>query len=137
MISSSVSNGEMDDSLSLAASDVEELSGFVTDPALLPLSSSRNARFRADEKLIRVMTKSVNELKLEWSPPEEPSCSRLDQCFLAGSHQAPRQCSPPFFHEVHDELMILWHASGLQPPPPHFWRGSRLQSSASPACGSP
>ncbi len=27
--------------------------------------------------------------------------------------------------------------SGLQPPPPHFWRGSRLQSSASPACGSP
>ncbi len=22
-------------------------------------------------------------------------------------------------------------------PPPHFWRGSRLQSSASPACGSP
>ncbi len=27
--------------------------------------------------------------------------------------------------------------SGLQPPPPHSWRGSRLQSSASPACGSP
>ncbi len=27
--------------------------------------------------------------------------------------------------------------SGLQPPPPpHFWRESRLQSSASPACGS-
>ncbi len=23
------------------------------------------------------------------------------------------------------------------PPPPHFWRGSRLQSSASPACGYP
>ncbi len=23
------------------------------------------------------------------------------------------------------------------PPPPHSWRGSRLQSSASPACGSP
>ncbi len=27
--------------------------------------------------------------------------------------------------------------SGLQPHPPHSWRGSRLQSSASPACGSP
>ncbi len=60
------------------------------------------------------MTKSVNELRLEWSPPEEPSCSRMDQCFLAGRHQAPRQCSSPFFSEVHDELTISWHA----PPPP-------------------
>ncbi len=34
-----VANGEMDDSLSLAASDAEELSGSVTDPALLPPSS--------------------------------------------------------------------------------------------------
>ncbi len=27
--------------------------------------------------------------------------------------------------------------SGLHPPPPHSWRGSRLESSVSPACGSP
>ncbi len=37
-------NDEMDDSLSLAASDAEELPGSVTHPALLPSSSSRNAR---------------------------------------------------------------------------------------------
>ncbi len=28
------------------------------------------------------MTKAVNELGLEWSPPEEPSRSRLDDCFF-------------------------------------------------------
>ncbi len=50
------------------ASEAEELSGSVTDPALLPSSSSRNARLRADEELIHTMTKAVNELRLEWSP---------------------------------------------------------------------
>ncbi len=110
MISFGVSNNEQDDSLSLVASDVEELSGSVTDPALLPSSASRNARLRADEELIRVMTKAVNELRLEWSPPEEPSRSRLDEWFLPGHHQALCQRSYPFFPEVHDELTKLWHA---------------------------
>ncbi len=49
MILFGVSDNELDDSLSLAASDAEELSGSVTDPALLPSSASRNARLRADE----------------------------------------------------------------------------------------
>ncbi len=44
------SDDEMDDSLSLAASDAGELSGSVTDPALLPPSSSRSARPRTDEQ---------------------------------------------------------------------------------------
>ncbi len=65
MISFGVSENELDDSLSLAASDAEELSGSVTDPALLPTSASRNARLRADEELIHVMTKAINELGLE------------------------------------------------------------------------
>ncbi len=59
-----VSDNELDDSLSLAASDAEELSGDVTDPSFLPSSASRNTRLRADEELIRVMTKAVNELGL-------------------------------------------------------------------------
>ncbi len=74
------------------------LSGSVTDPALLPSSASRNARLRADEEFIRVMTKAVNKLGLEWSPPEEPFRSRLDKWFLPGCHQALRQRSSPFFH---------------------------------------
>ncbi len=70
MISFGVSDNELDDSLSLAASVAEELSGSVTDPAFLPSSASRNARLRADEELIRIMTEAVNELGLEWCPPE-------------------------------------------------------------------
>ncbi len=96
MISFGMSDNKLDDCLSLAASDTEELSGSVADPALLPSSASRNARLRADEELIRIMTKAVNELGLEWSPPEEP--------FLPGRHQALRQRSSPFFPEVQDEL---------------------------------
>ncbi len=86
MISFCVSDNELGDSLSLAASDAEYLSGSVTDPALLLSSASCNARLRADEELIRAMTKAVNELGLEWSLPEEPSRSRQDECFFPGRH---------------------------------------------------
>ncbi len=61
----------------------------------LPSSASRNARLRADEELIRVMTKAVNEIGLEWSPPEKPSRSRLDEWFLPGRHQALRPMLVP------------------------------------------
>ncbi len=104
MISFGASDNKLDDSLSLAASYAEELFDSVTDPALLPSSASCNARLRADEELFRVTTKAVNELRLEWSPPEEPSRSRLDEWFLPGRHQALRQRSSPFLPEVHDEF---------------------------------
>ncbi len=110
MISFGGSDDEMDDSLSLAATDGEELSGSVIDPALLPPSSSRSARPRTDEELVRVMKRAVNELGLEWYPSEEPSRSRLDEWFLPGRQQAPRQRSSPFFPEVHDELTKSWRA---------------------------
>ncbi len=118
MISFGVSDNELDDSLSLAASDTEELLGSVTDPTLLPTSSSHNARLRANEELILVMTKAVNEHGLEWSPPEEPSCSRLDEWFLLGHHQALRQCLSPFFPEVHEDLTRSWcspYSSRIRP----------------------
>ncbi len=56
----------------------------------LPLSASCSARLKVDDELIRMMTKAVKELGLEWSP----SRSRLD-CFLPGRHQALRQRSSP------------------------------------------
>ncbi len=118
MISFGVSDNELDDSLSLAASDTEELLGSVTDPTLLPTSSSHNARLRANEELILVMTKAVNEHRLEWSPPEEPSRSRLDEWFLPGHHQALRQCLSPFFPEVHKDLTRSWcspYSSRIRP----------------------
>ncbi len=95
MISFSASYNELDDSLSLATSDAEELSGSLTDPTLLLSSASRNARPRADEELIRVMAKTVNKLGLEWSPPEEPSCSRLDKWFLPGAIRPSANAHPP------------------------------------------
>ncbi len=81
----------MDDSLSLATLDAEELSGSLTDPDLLPLSSLHNARHRTDEELVRVMSKSVNELGLEWSLPEEPSRSG----FSRGAIKPPANARPP------------------------------------------
>ncbi len=104
MILFDVSDNELDDSLSLAASDAEELPGSLADPALLPSSASRSARLKADDELIRVMTKAVNELGLEWYR------SRLDEWFLPGRHQAIRQRSSPFFPKVHDELTKSWRA---------------------------
>ncbi len=109
MISFGVSDNELDDSLSLAGSDAEELWGSVTDLALLPSPASSYTRLM-NEELIRVMTKAVNELELEWSPPEEASRSKLDQWFLPVRLQALRQCSSPFFPEVHNKLTKSWCA---------------------------
>ncbi len=97
----------------LAASDAEECSGFVTDPALLTSSSSRNARLRADEELICIMTKAVNELGLEWSPLRSHLAA---ECFLTRvfSHWAltkPPANARPLLPRSSYELTILWHAS--------------------------
>ncbi len=110
MILFGASNNELDDILFLVASDVDELSGSVAYTALLQSSASRSARLKADDVLIRVMSKAVNELGLEWCPPEETSRSRLEEWFLPGRHQALRQHSSPFFPEVHDELTKSWRA---------------------------
>ncbi len=110
-----------DDSMSLAASDAEELSGSVTDPAPSRLPSAAKAGM--DAELFRVLSKAVEELGLEWSPPEEPSHSRLDEWFLPGHRQATQQRPSPFFPEVHDELTRSWRS-------PY---SARLRTSASSA----
>ncbi len=71
----------------LAASDAKVLSGSVTDPALLPSSSSRNARLS--------MSPGSNGLRL--------ISQHSGQVFFHGTwrYQAPRQRSSPFFPEVH------------------------------------
>ncbi len=67
---------------------------------------------------MHVMTKAVNELGLEWSPPEEPSRSRLDKWILSGRHQDLHQRLSPFFPELHDELTKSWctpYSSRIRP----------------------
>ncbi|KAK2870907.1 hypothetical protein Q8A67_023434 [Cirrhinus molitorella] len=62
-------------------------------------------------------TSSLKQLRSwEWSPPEEPSRSRLDEWFLPGHRQVPRQRSWPFFPEVHDEITKSWRAAILPYP---------------------
>ncbi len=112
-----------DDSMSLVASDAEELCGSVTDPAPSGLPAPSAAKAGMDAELFRVLSKAVEELGLEWSPPEEPSRSRLDEWFLPGRRQAPQQRPSPFFPEVHDELTRSWHS-------PY---SARLRTSASSA----
>ncbi len=66
-----------------------------------------------DADLSRVLSNTLEELGLEWSPPEEPSRSRLDEWFLPGR----------LFPEVHDEITKSRHAPTypvympLLPPP--------------------
>ncbi len=88
MISSGASDDEMDDSLSLVASDVEE-SGSVTDPALFPTSALCNAGLRVHEELIRVMIKAVIELGLEWSPPEGAISQQAGRVVSPGAPSGP------------------------------------------------
>ncbi len=109
--------------MSLVASDAEELSGSVTDPAPSGLPVPSAAKAGMDAELFRVLSKAVEELGLEWSPPEEPSRSRLDEWFLPGRRQAPQQRPSPFFPEVHDELTKSWRS-------PY---SARLRTSASSA----
>ncbi|KAK2892611.1 hypothetical protein Q8A67_012599 [Cirrhinus molitorella] len=45
--------------------------------------SASNAKELSGSSL-RILSKAVKELDLEWSPPEEPSRSLLDEWFLPG-----------------------------------------------------
>ncbi|KAL0147769.1 hypothetical protein M9458_056912, partial [Cirrhinus mrigala] len=112
MVSFGGSEDDMLDSMSLAASDAEELSGSIYDPAPLPSADISDPRSKTgmDAELFRVLTRAVDELGLEWSPPEEPPCSLLDEWFLPGRRQAPRQRASPFLPEVHEELTRSWRA---------------------------
>ncbi|XP_051751174.1 uncharacterized protein LOC127513446 [Ctenopharyngodon idella] len=81
----------LDDSMSLVASEAEDWSGSPHDPAPLPSLEPIDARASVDSELIRVYSKAVEQLGLEWSAPEELTRSRLDEWFLPGRHQAPPQ----------------------------------------------
>ncbi len=100
----------LDDSMSLSAFDGEELSSSIYGPALPQSGKSSKPKPGTDAKLFRVLSRAVDELGLEWSPPEEPARSRLDECILPGRHQAPHQRASPFFPEIHEELTRSWHA---------------------------
>ncbi len=107
----------MDDSMSLAASDAEEMSGSSHDPAPLPSEEPSATSTGMDAELFHVLSKAVEELGLEWSPPEEPTRSRLDEWFLPGCCQAPQQRASPFFTRPWRAPTRPAYVPSLRPPP--------------------
>ncbi len=79
----------LDDSVSLAASDAEDQSSSIYDSALPQSGQPSEPKLGTDAKHFRVMFGAMDELGLEWSPPEEPTRSHLDEWFLPGRCQAP------------------------------------------------
>ncbi len=102
---------------------LRSLSGSITDPAphVCPRPAPPKPGWMPNFSVSS--QKRFKELGLEWSPPEEPSRSRLDEWFLPGRRQAPQQRPSPFFPEVHDELTRSWRS-------PY---SARLRTSASSA----
>ena len=96
------------DSCSLLASDSEEWSGSHRSASSTP--ESGRSRSSVDAELIRLLTKAVDRLGLDWSPPKEPAPNRLDGCFLPSRRQAPASRSAPFLPELHQELSKSWNA---------------------------
>ncbi len=85
--------------MSLAASDAEEWGGSGGEPKVLP--PFQTLRPKPDAELIRILSKAVEDLGLEWSAPEEPAHSLLDEWYLPGSRQqSSSQCPAPFLPAV-------------------------------------
>ncbi len=69
----------------------------------LSISDRLSARLRADEELIRIMTKAVNELGLEWSPLRSHLAAGWTSVFSWGAIKPPTKArTPPKFIQAHD-----------------------------------
>ncbi len=108
--------------------------GLVPWPRPLHSAQPSSSSPGMDTVLFRNLSNAVEELDLEWSPPEKPSRSRLDEWFLPECCQAPHQRDSPFFPDVHDEITKSWRAPYSSSPTclfflrPHFgrWRGRKI-----------
>ncbi len=70
-----------DDSMSRAASDLEDRSCSTEDPSSLLPRESSGVCPSVDRELIRMLTKAIEELSLEWLSLKEPA----QEWFLPGS----------------------------------------------------
>ncbi|RXN24377.1 dynein heavy chain axonemal-like protein [Labeo rohita] len=62
-----------------------------------------------DEELVKILSEAVQDLGLDWSPPEQPNKNRLDMWYLQSGRQVgtPQRLAP-FFPEVHEEISRSW-----------------------------
>lgn len=63
------------------------------------------------DELVRILTKAVSGLGLEWESPDEPAKSKLDSWFLySGRRAAAPRKRAPFLPDLHDEVAKAWAA---------------------------
>lgn len=102
--------------------------------------------------MIQVLTKAVEQLGLDWSAPEEPACSLLDEWFLQPGRAASRplvsaqplysqrsirntiRCgAPPYLARVHSSYSAtLSTVDGTKEKGSHQWKKLSLRISACP-----
>lgn len=96
---------DLDKAMSLTASEREW-----ADHSLEERSEAEGQAAFQDE-LVRILTKAVSELGLEWDSPDEPMKSKLDSWFLhLGRRAATLRKQAPFFPDLHDEASRTWAA---------------------------
>lgn len=80
--------------MSLAASEGEDWSSAWKESSTPPLQNEMEEHsYGAKAELLHVISKTVEELGLEWSPPVESVCSWLDDWFLQSCHH--QRATPP------------------------------------------
>ncbi|XP_073668191.1 uncharacterized protein [Paramisgurnus dabryanus] len=61
------------------------------------------------EELVRILSKAVQDLEIEWSSPQEPQRSKLDSWYFdSGRRAAAPRKSAPFLPDLHDEVTKAW-----------------------------
>ncbi len=74
------------------------------------ISERSSCDYRVYEELLKVVTRAVDRLKLDWPQEQEnPKRSKLDDRFLSrGWGEGPQRRSLPFFGDLHDKLVRSW-----------------------------
>ncbi len=110
-------DSQLDDSLSLAASDADELVGSYNDPAHSQSAQPSASSPGMDADLFRVLSNSVEELGLEWSPP-----------VAAWINASCRGTVRPLVNELHHSFEV-WLLQPLLPRPQEGWWSKAHSSS--------
>lgn len=58
---------------------------------------------------MRILSKAVQDLEIEWSSPQEPQRSKLDSWYFdSGRHATAPRKSAPFLPDLQDEVTKAW-----------------------------
>ncbi|XP_057193192.1 uncharacterized protein LOC130556323 isoform X2 [Triplophysa rosa] len=123
-------SGDEDELMPLAASD-RDLSGSEELAALEKERAEWDAPPKLHEELVRVLTRAVQDLGLEWNSPDEPARSKLDTWFLQPGRR-PEETRT--FFPMHPRLRIGHFLPGGWGGSPRLCAHSRRRAGD---CGTP